>query len=441
MDLGVPLKVTGTVSVVGDNCTFSSSSGTENVVDLSAISVFSQTWNWRRCQFSQNTNTSSRMMPLAGLGANSQVVWDTCVFVCSRLNSYMMRAQNMQFDNCLFFINNPPVLGVPRLGGVVDAQTEPLFQFLEGCSVRDCIIDANNSEVNNNAGRPDIDAALFCSVQKANVTNLKIVNINRQVYSVQEYSSLVDLREGAILNGLTTEFTATASVQGGLQKLDAAVTFNVGHIHFSDYTIEAAANWPGTAIVRYPCAVGAESGTIVPDVRVDRVRILDYFAGICHVDNAASRKLAHSTFNDCVFGVEGVSGGVDAIGTPLPAGYDITFSRCYFVHIGGPGAGLFTITAGVGPDYKLDHCYASANAAEDVAVGIFHGVGGGAAMNYFNFTGNTFRTTDTAAGVKPFYTGVGSPESATTNVGAANVHTYGAGTTTPPAFAANINAW
>jgi len=442
MGAGVPLKIGFTVTATIDSSLFSSLSGTEHVIDTSAVTATQQNWNFRNCKFSQNGNTSSRMLSLANIIGSSLIEWDNCEFRCARLNSYMLQAQGMQFYNCLFSVQNPAVLGAVRLGGVVNAQTQPLFQFYTGSTARDCVIDANNAEVNNNAGRPDFDASLFCSVQKATVENLKIININRQMYSVNEYSSLVDLREGATLNGLVTEFTGTASVQGGLQKLDAAVTFNVSNVVFTDYIIETTANWPGTATVCYPCAVGAESGTVVTDVRVKRVRVLDFYAGICQDDFASARNLGHSSFEDCVFGVETVSGCTNAIGVPLPAGFDVVHRNCTYVHIGGLGAGLFTLTFGVGPDYKLIDCYAIANAAEDAAVGIFHGVGVGASMSNFYLVGNTFRTTATAALVKPFYTGVGAPESATTNVGAGNKHYYSGGSgTTPPTFSANINAW
>ena len=437
MSSGIPLIASGTVSVTATQCVFLSNASFEHVFHTSTI-VGAQSWKFDRCTFSQGTNTASAMFSLVPDAVVSKVHFDTCRFDCARLSGSPIYAEGTKFTDCTFLINNPVVGGAPRLGGAANGQGNSLFRFHDSCVLDDCTIDGNDAEVNNLLGRPDFTPALFVELFKAKAYNLRFVQLNQHLYSLQNFSTLLSLGEGAELHGWSTVFTPTVSVQGGAQSLAATVSIGTGNNYAADYTFNPGDLYPGGATYMHPFA--ANTAGPIRNFVAERIRILGQFAGICRTDGPSGYVLLDSTFSDCRFGTV-TNGCVTALGMPLPEGQDNTFTRCYFYHAGGGAAsGVLTVTEYVTAHYIFDCCTLSSVAAENNTTGVFHGLGAPHTLEQWVFLGNNIIITATVPGLKPFVTG-SVTFSATENVGAGNYQVYVGGTATAPSFAAVVNKW
>jgi len=437
MDFGSPLVISGAVSIDAAQCSFNNTTGADPVV-LSSGMAGAQRIVFQRSTFSQGLNTASTMMTFLADSFVSKVHFDTCRFVCSKLSGAALIAQGARFSDCTFLISNPVVAGAPRLGGDVNGQTVPVFRFIDNCVLDDCTVDGNDAEVNNNAGRPDFSNALFVELYKAEANRLRLINLNQHMYSSSDFGTLINLRQDARLRGWTTDFTSTASVQGGAEGLAAVVALNKGDSYACDYTLRVADPYPGGDTFMYPFAAGNEGGLNITNFHAERIHILRGFTGICRTSAGGGRNLIDCSFTDCRFG-DG-TGCVDVNGIPIPEGGRNTFTRCTFYHAGGT-AGVFHTVPGVTGYLNFHNCVMGSIAPEDQVFGIFHGTGGAHVLTYCNFTGNTIRIVAlVAATTKPFVSGTVTFDAAK-NAGAGNTQQYVTGTATAPSFGAVVNVW
>ncbi len=426
---GIPLAFVDDVDITGERCRFVSSAGSEAVIDASAI-VGVQSWHFTDCLFDQGENTSSTVGTLAldGLGSNP-AVFTKCTFNCAQLSAFTLLTTNVKFDSCTFAILNPIVAGTRRLGGTFDGQTDPLLRFSAQTLLIDCVIDASDAEVNNDAGEPTFTDALFARLTGAEAQRLSLINVNQQMQSNTNLAGLIELSSSAKINGLVVEFTATAAVQPGTQALAAVLNLRNNNLEVTDFELDTT-SYPGGSGGAY---FAAPLSAII-NLKLDSINITGGFFGFLYTTTLTS--VAGLRASRCSLGTTG-SGCVSAGGLELPHGDDHRWEACDFYTNNTATEDVMRLFDGY-RDITFDRCTFGSVASKDPAAGaLFRGAGGAITVYTFRFTGCKFYVVATGVGTMPFDTDV----TWSSCVGAGNTWLFNGGTPGAPNFSASINTW